>query len=105
VAERSAFAPGKMPRYIVDILPALPPSWPTGEVRGLRARGGVTVTRLAWSPAAIRVELAAPARESVRIRPPIGWTMRDGLRDASGAFELRAQPAQTFAADFVRSDG
>ena len=102
VAEKDAFAPGRMPRYIVDILPALPPSWKTGEVRGLRARGGVTVTKLAWNPSAIRVELDAPGRSSVRVRPPLGWTIAGGTRDPQGAFEVKPQAATNFTIDFVR---
>ena len=102
VAEQDAFAPGKPPRYIVDILPALPPSWKTGEVRGLRARGGVTVTKLAWNPSAIRVELDAPRRGSIRVRPPLGWTIAGMQRDPQGAFAVKPQAATGFTIDFVR---
>ncbi|MEY4822092.1 MAG: hypothetical protein RLY72_1744, partial [Planctomycetota bacterium] len=85
-----------------DVLPALAPSWTTGEVRGLRARGGVTVTKLAWNPSTIRVELNAPGRTSIRVRPPLGWTMAGVKRNPQGAFEVRPQSAPNFAVDFVR---
>jgi len=102
VAEQDAFAAGKLPRYIIDILPALPPSWPTGEVRGLRARGGITVAKLAWNPSTIRVELDAPRRSSIRVRPPLGWTMVGIQRDPQGAFEVKPQAAPNFTIEFVR---
>jgi alpha-L-fucosidase 2 len=39
-------------RYIVELLPALPVAWPSGHVRGLRARGGLEVAET-WSSGAL----------------------------------------------------
>ena len=50
----------------IELLPALPPAWPAGSARGLRARGGVTVD-LAWSGgkltfARLQTKFAGPCR-------------------------------------------
>lgn len=52
----------------VEILPALPAVWPEGEVRGLRARGGVRLD-IAWSAgAARRVVLTAERTGTLTVR-------------------------------------
>jgi alpha-L-fucosidase 2 len=60
---------------VIDLLPALPPRWPGGEVCGLRARGAVTVDRLVWSDGALAsATLTAQADTAVELR----WRDREG---------------------------
>ena len=65
--------------YAVDLLPALPKSWATGSITGLRARGGVTVD-LTWKDGVLTGATLSSARDQtvpVRYR---GITQRITLR-------------------------
>jgi alpha-L-fucosidase 2 len=52
----------------LDILPALPAAWPDGEVSGLRARGGMTVSIRWASGSATQVSLKVPTAREVTVR-------------------------------------
>jgi alpha-L-fucosidase 2 len=53
---------------VIHLLPALPSAWPSGRVRGLRARGGVEVD-LDWKAGALeQASLMSKQPKSVRVR-------------------------------------
>ena len=55
----------------IDLLPALPAAWPSGSVRGLVARGPVTVD-LTWSPGHLEAVLLSPTDRTVHLGLPGG---------------------------------
>jgi alpha-L-fucosidase 2 len=56
----------------ISLLPALPPHWPTGSVRGLRTRGGVTVD-IEWDAARlVRARLHAAQPVTMDVSDPDG---------------------------------
>ena len=71
---------------LIQLLPALPAEWPSGSVRGLRARGGVTVD-LAWQNGRLaNAWLTADRDGTFKIRTADGRTtelaLRAGVRTA-----------------------
>ena len=33
---------------VIKLLPALPNAWPEGEIKGMRARGNITINEMSW---------------------------------------------------------
>ena len=61
---------------VIELLPALPAAWPAGEVKGLKARGAVTVG-LRWEAGkAAEATLRPEFGGEVRLRVPAGQTIK-----------------------------
>jgi alpha-L-fucosidase 2 len=70
------------------VLPALPSAWPSGKVKGLRARGGLTVD-LEWADAKLTSLLVkGPPGETIRIRR--SGSVAEETLDRRGFYRFRA---------------
>jgi len=65
-------------RGTLDLLPALPKAWPKGALRGILARGGLHIRRLAWDVPAGRVDLTITSRrrQTITLRLPPAKAIR-----------------------------
>ena len=89
----------------IDFLPALPAAWPEGSVKGLRARGGVTV-ELRWEEGKIKeATLSTMVMGDRLLRFPEGQqirSVRDNRgnvswnTDADGAAHLRMEASRLY---------
>lgn len=69
-------------RYYIDLLPALPADWSSGEIRGVRARGGFTFD-LAWK---------AGRLTAATVRSEKGGTAK--IRHAGRVLDLKLSPGR-----------
>jgi alpha-L-fucosidase 2 len=54
--------------FIIDLLPALPKAWPTGNIKGLKARGNITID-LEWKENKLaQATLTSPSEQTLNIR-------------------------------------
>jgi alpha-L-fucosidase 2 len=95
----------------IDFLPALPKAWATGNVRGLRARGGVTVD-IRWDGGkASEATLQASLAGEHLLRPAPGTRIREIRRQGGGtvpttpetgsAVRVRLEPGRAYRVVFA----
>lgn len=88
----------------IDLLPALPPQWPSGSVRGLRARGGFTVN-IAWENGSLQEAEVVPLKDGscvLRKRPAIELAVYDSdqapvsLREQDHTIEFDVKSGRSY---------
>jgi alpha-L-fucosidase 2 len=78
----------------IDLLPALPAAWPQGNVRGLRARGGLTIG-VHWSGGkALEATVLSDRSETFILRAPPGQTVA-AVRSGASSVAFGARPDGT----------
>ncbi|MBL1218835.1 MAG: hypothetical protein D8M59_15250 [Planctomycetes bacterium] len=77
---------------VIDLLPALPAAWPSGQVEGLKARGGYEVD-IAWEEGQLtRARISAQETGPCHVRVPVavmeGVVIRAGSDDDAAAVPM-----------------
>jgi alpha-L-fucosidase 2 len=89
----------------ITLLPALPRAWTSGQVTGLRARGGVELD-LAWSGGAPTSATLRPSVDSTQqLRLPSGVrirSIRDGARPVRATPKLQLKTGRVYTIEFER---
>jgi alpha-L-fucosidase 2 len=88
---------------VIELLPALPAAWPSGEVRGLRARGGFEVD-LKWRDGCLdRATLRSTIGGPCRVRIPSGMqitSLNEPVRPSAvpdtGVIEFKTEPGRAY---------
>ena len=72
-------------QWLIHLLPAIPATWPDGEVTGLRARGGITVD-ITWKQGKVtsyRLHARQPKQLTLRVN---GQVKRVSVREGTQQF-------------------
>ncbi|TSA33569.1 MAG: alpha-L-fucosidase [Porphyromonadaceae bacterium] len=56
----------------IQLLPALPSVWPTGEIKGVLCRGQIEITSLKWNKNAINVRMISGKDQTINLEAPSG---------------------------------